>query len=189
MRNSVFVICLLNVGLLFSKEWKYLESESFKTRYVVAADFMKDMDYVVEVGGYKTPITDFLPDNVAAASIDPLSTPRDFGNKRVIKGYFPGDFQMPDVDDYGVVLIGLHIKDMSNSDWNQLITLIRKAKKVVIGFPQDWNPSHEQHRKIVKSAGLKLSKQLLFDFSGNNFGDLSNSWPPRVKRLMFFYEK
>ena len=40
--------------------WPYLELEPFKIRSVLAAHFLKDCSEIVELGGYKTPISDFV---------------------------------------------------------------------------------------------------------------------------------
>ena len=186
MKNLLVCLCFYS-QLIFAKEWRYLESEAFKMRYVVAADYMKDMDLVIEIGGYKTPITNFLPASVAAINIDPRSRSKEFDNKKVISGYYPRDFKMPIVEKYGVVLIGMELYGFTESDWDSLLNLLEQAEKVVIGYPQEWAPSISQHRRILENTGLELKKKVLMDFTGNDFGDLNNSWPPRSKRLQFYY--
>src|SRR6185295_8133269 len=41
-------------------EWKYLESEAFSMRYVIAGNFVDACRSVVEIGGARTPIDQFL---------------------------------------------------------------------------------------------------------------------------------
>lgn len=186
MRYILFLI--IYFSSLYSREWKYLYSEAFKMRYILAADFMKDMDLVVEVGGYKTPIIDFLPENICGICIDPRSEPMESGNKKILSEYFSEKHCYDVEGKLGVVLIGMDL-NMNPSDWNSLMELIKRSKKLVIGYPNCWSPSKTQHNKILKRVkGLKLTKKVLLDFSGNDFGDLKDSWPPRVKRLLLFYE-
>lgn len=188
LNKIIFFVTIFSVAI-YGTEWKYLESESFKSRYVLAADFMKDMDFVVEIGGYKTPIVDFLPDSVAAISIDPKSESRKYGNKMVISDYYVDNSIIPQEKSYGVVLLGMDLENLEGKAWLELLNLIRGAEKVVIGYPIDWMPSKKQHDKILNSVPLRLSKKILLDLSGNNMGDMSNSYPPRVKRIQYYYSK
>lgn len=188
--NKFLILLVLFCTNLFSVEWKYLESDAFKSRYVLAADFMKDMDLVVEIGGYKTPIVDFLQDDVAAISIDPLSQQRTFGNKRVVSKFYIDNSFLPKVNDYGVVLIGMHLEALSEEVWSNLLDLIAGAKKVIISYPICWDPSRIQHERICNAVpAMSLHKKILLDLEGNDFGDLEGSWPPRVKRMQYYYKK
>ena len=53
--------------------WSYLETESLKTRYAVAAFLLEGCATIVEVGGYKTPLSGFIPAlDTQIVVIDPL---------------------------------------------------------------------------------------------------------------------
>ena len=41
-------------------EWKYLCSEPFHIRAVIAAHYLQDCPHVIEIRSYKVPITHFL---------------------------------------------------------------------------------------------------------------------------------
>ena len=189
MIYSVIGLVLFSFSSLFSIEWSYLKSEAFQMRYVLAADFMSDMDYVVEIGGYETPIVDFLPEHIGAVSIDPKSTAREFGNKKVVSDLFTDKSNLTIEGSYGVVILGLHLKGMSENDWGELIKLIQNASKLVIGYPISWKPSRRQHAKIMEQINFTLTKKVMMDLRGNDFGDLSDSYTPRARRLQLYYSK
>ena len=107
------VVCLLNC-FIHAEEWPYLLSEPLKSRYAVASYLLRDCDEIIEIGGYKTPISGFVLDKKVTV-IDPKTEPKN--DKRV--RHFPVPFQDWDNQitslNYGVIILGLdlHLPDES----------------------------------------------------------------------------
>src|SRR5262249_41870450 len=103
------------------KEWKYLESRAFATRYVLAAHFVRACRFVIEVGGSATATDHFLTgahDGVLV--LDPLARERsaDVLNGRPcsvahVRARFQDvDWHIPAGADYGLVMLGLEIQGL-----------------------------------------------------------------------------
>jgi predicted O-methyltransferase YrrM len=162
------------------KDWAYLYSTPFKIRYVVASYFLRNCRNIIEIGGYKTPITEFLQHNYRQSiSVDPLIEPLDNQKvKHIAKDYREVDFA-PYMNEYGLVILGMELP------WDEkLWELARRAKTIIIGYPVDWEKSKKLFEKIQDEVPLEITTQLTFDLSDNDFGDLSNSWPPRCIRKL-----
>eukprot|EP00961_Rhodomonas_salina_P040459 543370-Rhodomonas_salina.2 len=83
-------ICLCQEGWVgancsrFLKDWaamhrrehNFYEHDAFKSRYVLAAHHLRSCRNIVEVGGYRTPITKFLTSNHESVTVvDPYIKP------------------------------------------------------------------------------------------------------------------
>ena len=95
-------------------EWKYLNSVAFKTRYVVAASFLTGCKRIVEIGSYKTPIYDFMDD-----------TFREFVIYEIKDGV-PFE-KCPGIKDYGLVILGLDLESVDESEVWKLVENSRVA--------------------------------------------------------------
>jgi hypothetical protein len=173
------------------KDWTYLESVAFSTRYILAAHFIAPCRSVIEIGGAKTPIDQFLTgghDSVLV--LDPFIRE---GHRDMLRGkpcqvsYVRARFQ--DVDwhistgaHYGLVMLGLEIQGMEAHHYEALFQLVNNARVTVLEFPTSWEPSREQFKLITNNTSTKEVFQVKLDLDGNDFGDLSNSWPPRCDR-------
>lgn len=57
-------------------EHNFYEHDSFKSRYVLAAHHLRGCRHIVEVGGYRTPISSFLNGHhLSVTTIDPYIRP------------------------------------------------------------------------------------------------------------------
>ena len=57
-------------------EHNFYEHHAFKSRYVIAAHHLKHCRHIVEIGGYRTPITHFLTSQHASVTVlDPYVKP------------------------------------------------------------------------------------------------------------------
>jgi hypothetical protein len=188
--NSLKLFFILFLSLkLHCKEWNYLFSEVFKTRYVVAAYHMQNCDEIIEIGGYKTPISQFIK-NKKITVIDPLSpkfdSPLVKHYQMTLDKYLQTYGKSIPKSKYGIIILGLYLKDISAETWNYLYKLISESTITIIETPIEWSTSVDQFKQILKNTRKKISMQIAFDFSNNNFGELHNSYPPRVKRTMYF---
>jgi hypothetical protein len=95
---------------------------------------------------------------------------------------------IPNHPDYGVLLMGLQLDDMKPKDWDKLYKLIKGSKVTIVEFPVEWQPSQAQFKMIKERTNKQVKMQLVLDLSNNDYGDLSNSWPPRTTRAIFILE-
>lgn len=180
------------------KEWKYLESRAFSTRYALAAYFLKDCRSVIEIGGAKMPIDKFLTgahDRVIA--LDPfiresqfrlLSHGQDCVVSHVRARFQDVTWEIPPAADYGMALLGLEIQGMEPHHYETLYQLINQARICVIEFPTSWEPSRHQFELIRQHTRTKEVFQTKLDLTGNDFGNLENSWAPRCDREIHVLE-
>jgi len=165
-------------------EWKYLYSGVFKIRYVIAAHYLRDCETIVEIGGYRTPIDEFLTHDFSSVTvIDPLIVP--MTSKRVSHlacDYREVDYSFLRGKPYGVAILGMEIP-LSET----LFELVRRARTVVIEFTEDptWTHPRELYDELRKNTNLVQVATIALDLSGNHFGDLTDSWPPRTSRVIY----
>jgi len=179
------------------KEWKYLESNAFTTRYVLAAHFVDSCRSVIEIGGAKTPIDLFLTnDHDRVLILDPFireSRSNSLRGKLCAVSHVRARFQ--DVDwhisegaDYGLVMLGLEIQGLEPHEYQTLYRLVNRAKVTVIEFPPSWEPSSAQFEMIRDNTATEICFQMALGLEGNDFGNLDNSWPPRCDRKFYVLE-
>ena len=179
------------------KDWKYLESRAFSTRYVLAAHFVYPCRSVIEIGGSRTPIDQFLTgthDRVVV--IDPFireSHADTLQGKPCAVSHVRARFQdidwhIPPGSEYGLVMLGLEIQGLEPYHYEVLYQLVNQARVTVIEFPTSWGPSREQFEMIRNNTHTKVTLQTRLDLEGNDFGNLEYSWPPRCDREIHVLE-
>jgi len=173
------------------KSWAYLESPSFSVRSVIAASFLKECSTVVELGAGKATIDQFLSGpHASVIVVDPLLTEntRDTLNgyaceiEHVRARFQDVDWLATGTGTYGLVMLGMELQEMSDGDRATLYQLIDGAGVTVIEFPTSWHVSQEQFAAIRQRTRTREVFTCKLDLDGNEFGDLSNSWPPRCDR-------
>jgi hypothetical protein len=149
---------------------------------------------VIEIGGARTPIDAFLKgDHASVLVLDPFIREMHGDTLRgrpCIVSHIRARFQdvhwhIPSGTDYGLVLLGLEIQGLEERHYQVLCRLIDRAKVTVIEFPPCWAPSREQFQRIRNSTNTRIHLRVSLSLEGNDFGDLSNSWPPRCYREMY----
>lgn len=182
-------------------EWKYLWSEAFKSRYVLAAWLLRDCENVIEIGGYRTPITDFLDLDggwvKSVAVYDPkLERTRNewFGGRRGpvrIDHYampWKGGTPVRDLPgNLGLALLGMELH-LDEQGWTSLLRMIQAAKRTVIEYPPGHPHSVDQYARIVREVKLEVVFQVILGLHGNDFGDLADSAPAMVERRIVALE-
>jgi hypothetical protein len=149
---------------------------------LIAAFFLRGCENIIEIGGYKMPITDFLThDFHQAVSVDPLIDPKE--ESRILHAkddfrYF--DFKPFLTRPYGLVLLGMDLP----FDF-KLFSLVASAKKVIIEFPLKHLPSKMQFELLEKNLKWKVDLKLKLDFSDSDFGDLTESHPVFSDRILY----
>ena len=164
-----------------STDMHYLLSEAGETRSVLAAHFIRHCRHVIEIGGYKTPITKYLtsiPDSVLVIDpkIDPFSAPSLYGRPcqvdHIAARFQNVDFQPRD-SGYGFVLLGCSLKfpradpqDIGNY-WDKLVALVDGAEVAVLEYCPDWPLGAENATQILRRTVSKVQVRVDLDLGGN----------------------
>jgi len=173
------------------KEWKYLSAESFRSRNVLAAHFLRDCPTVVEIGGWRNPIDHFLTGRHRSVMVvDPLIRDHTRGElngapcrvRHVGARFQDLWWQIIRPREYGLAMLGLDMEGLSDGDARVLWDLIDNARTTVVEFPSFWEPSRAQYERLRANTSVRERARIALDLSHNDFGDLTNSWPPRVER-------
>jgi hypothetical protein len=179
------------------KEWKYMESPAFTTRYVLAAHFVSACRSVIEIGGAKTPIDRFLTeDHDSVLVLDPFIRESQTNSlngapcavSHVRARFQDVDWYIPADADYGLVILGIEIQGLEPHHYETLYQLVNRASVTVIEFSHSWTPSREQFEMIRGNTATRVSLEMAIDLQGNDFGNLENSWPPRCDRKIYVLE-
>jgi hypothetical protein len=178
-------------------EWKYMETEAFASRYVLAAHFVGPCRSVIEIGGAKTPIDVFLTghhDSIVV--LDPFIREHSrttFNGKPCSVAHVRARFQdvdwhVPENTDFAMVMMGLEIQGLEPRDYEILYSLVNRARVTVIEFTPSWAVSRDQFEMIKNKTNTEVTLRVGLDLEGNDFGDLTNSWPPRCDRSIYVLE-
>lgn len=162
------------------KEWEYLWSEPFKSRSVLGAYFLRNCPTIIELGGYKTPITNFVTPEKKVFVIDPRTDELLCGNVQQLTVRFEdwqGELEKP----YGVLILGLELH-MPEEGWVKLFNLIEQAEVAVIEVPTEHIHSVQQFARICQNTTKKRAVRINLDLYDNDFGDMNNSAPPKCLR-------
>jgi len=164
---------------------------------MIAAFFLRDCPSIIEIGSGKTPIYNFLIGrHKEIIVLDPFiqegrrnrlnGAPCSIQHIRARFQDMIWEIQQP--KEYGLVLLGMELKGLSHEDFQTLFDLVNNAKLTVIEYPPSWGPSHEQFSYISSNTNTKIIFNCELNYSGNNMGDLENSWPPRFDRKICVLE-
>jgi len=154
------------------KFWGYLDTEALRTRYVLAAHFVRNARNIVEIGGYRDNlITRFLTgthDSVSVYSLDAEfeSLEEEALNGapcrvRHVRDYFQ-NYSHP-TESLGVVVLGIEIL----GDFEPLCNLLRTADVAIVEVPIDHAPSVECLNAILARTDLRVACQINLDLSPN----------------------
>lgn len=183
---SLLSICLFTFEPIKTTEWNYLITEPFRIRYAVAAYLLRSCDEIIEIGGYKTPMSDFVQ-NKRVTVIDPLVTPKTTEYATNLAIPFQNWRGKPSAKNYGVALLGLELH-MPDYTWPKLFDLINKSQKTVIEV-SNFEFCQKQFKMITQNVSKKISIIIDLDLSENDFSQIGkDSYPPRCKRKIFVLE-
>lgn len=164
--------------------WKYLSSPSFSFRHVLAAHYLKEFNTIIEIGSLHQPIHRYLThDFKKCLCIDPLIEP--FWDEKI--EHINCDYREFNFDPYfgrfALVLMGL---DLPVDE--KLFTLINAADRVVIDLAADYPQAQVLFNLICDFSIQEVTFQMRCDVSGNEFGDMSNSYSVRPQREFYVLE-
>lgn len=174
-------------------DMNYLLSEAAMTRYVIAAHYLRSCPEVVEIGGFKTPITRFLthqPKRVLVVDplIEPFSNEELYGEpcrvEHVRATFQTCDFAL-DESNYGLVLLGASTKYLSDdpvqreSEWQKFKHLLTNARVAVLEHAVEWPLGREIVTRLLAEMDHQMVVSVDLDISRNPDVDT----PHFVRRL------
>lgn len=157
-----------------SGPWKYLELDVFRLRQVIAAEFLRHMETVIEIGGYITPCAEHCAYDQRVITIDERAQGVENAKHEYIKKYYPVPLNIE--GPYGVVILGMELH-MEHEGWLELYKLIDGASMVVIEIPWRHAPSYEQLTKITYNTKKKIVRRINLDLWSEEFETLQGSSP------------
>lgn len=158
----------------------YLCSEAAQSRCVLAAHYLRECPHVIEIGGFKTPLTLFLSGpHKSVTVVDPLM--REYQSD-VLNGcacrvrHLPLTFQEVDLQpegEYGFVMLGASLKYFSTDpsqrerEWHKLRALVSGARVAVLEAAIDWPLGREILERLQVDSALKVRTTIDLDLSAN----------------------
>lgn len=158
------------------KFWGYLDTEALRTRYVLAAHFVRECPHVIEIGGYRqNVITAFLRghhEQVTVFSLDeefePLERVELNGSPcrvRHIRDYFQSHVEtlVPPEARLGVVVLGLEL----HGDLPPLLKLLSRSQVAVLEASADYPPGVAVLEQILSALPARTICRVDLDLSAN----------------------
>jgi len=159
----------------------YLLTDAAQARYVLAAHYVRDCRHIVEIGGYKTPITKFItkvPDSILVLDpqVDEFHADALYGEPcRVDHMAMPFQdygFEAP-ADGYGLVILGVSLRFFSKDaakkevELDSILSAIAGAEIAVLEYPVDWQRGEENVEQIIATARGRVRFSIDLDLGGN----------------------
>ena len=158
----------------------YLLSEAAQTRSVIAAHFVRDCPHVLELGGFKTPISQFLGGRHQSVTVvDPLM--REYESPS-LNGFpchvrhISQPFQNAELNmsgEYGFVMLGASLKyfnedsEHKQREWQMLVNLVTAARVAVIEAALDWPLGKGILDRMQDIPGMQPRASIDLDLSAN----------------------
>ncbi len=159
----------------------YLLTEAAQARYILAAHYVRDCDHIVEIGGYKAPITKFV--TTVPKSILVLDPKTDEFHSDSLYGkpcrvdHLATTFQEhafeAEKDTYGLVIIGLSLKFFSKDEtkkakeWDRLLDLINNARVTIVETPVNCERGENNIAHILDACDVTVKLRLDMDMGDN----------------------
>lgn len=159
----------------------YLLTDAAQARYVLAAHYVRDCDHIVEIGGYKVPITNFVttvPKSILVLdpATDAFHSDALYGQPcrvdHVTKTFQDHDFEV-EAGTYGLVVIGLSLKFFSKDEalmeveWARLVELINGAQLSVLETPVNCERGENNIAHVLDVCDVRVKVRLDLDICAN----------------------
>ncbi len=166
----------------------YLLTPEAAVRKVLAAYYVRDCRHVVEIGGYKVPITKYLlGQHESVTVVDPQVDPFEVDTwnggacrvRHLPNRYQDAQLELPDRS-YGLVLLGLALRHFSSnvsSEWARLCGLARRAQVVVAEYCVGWEHAEGDYARLKKEGQLRARLEL--DMTLPEHPRMDPRWAPR----------
>jgi len=146
----------------YRHDMAYLDAEQFQCRQVLAAYYLRHCATIFEIGGFMSPVSDFLqhhPQRVIIADPRITAAVDDHlhGHPCAVE-HIRGRFQDCKVklpaQTYGCAILGYSLKGLdSDADqvaWQQLVKLVAKAKVAVLEYAPDWELAARAMEQLMR---------------------------------------
>jgi hypothetical protein len=156
--------------------WGYLDTEPLRTRYALAAHFVRQCPHIIEVGGYRgNVISSFLRgyhESVTVFSLDEEfeSLERNELNGapcrlRHVREYFQSRPDLTDLPDrtVGLVVLGLEV----HGELKPLLDLIQQSQVTVLEVALDHAPGIASLEGILSTVSIRTLCHVDLDLSAN----------------------
>jgi hypothetical protein len=154
------------------KFWGYLDTDALRTRYVLAAHFVRAARHIIEIGGYRdNVITNFLTgrhESVSVYSLDaefaPLEAEILNGSPcrvRHVRDFFQNHVHPS--EQLAVVALGLEV----HGGGDEFHALVGRADRAVFEIPIDHRPSVDCLNLLRARVPLQIVCQIDLDLSAN----------------------
>jgi len=155
--------------------WSYMASEVFQSRYHVAANYLRNCNHILEVGGCSTPITNYLRGTHESVTVvDPLVDPMQaetLNNRPCVVRHIPLNLQdyVPTGHENGFAVLG-----MPQLPLEPVLAIMRRCDVNVLEFPPAFLPSCLMFQAVLESRYFDVTARIVFDLSHNDIGNLTD---------------
>lgn len=159
----------------------YLLTDAAQARYVLAAHYVRNCRHIVEIGGFKTPITKFVttvPESILVLDpqVDEFHADTLYGEPcrvdHVAAPFQDYGFEAP-AGGYGLVILGVSLRFFSKDEAKKKIELdsilaaIAGAEIAVLEYPIDWQRGEENVEQILATARGRVRLSIDLDMGAN----------------------
>jgi hypothetical protein len=130
-------------------KWEYLTVPEYKVRQWIATYYLKDLPLVIEVGPYKSPVSEFLPESVDFRYVEPLEDGRTLLDL-CLDGCGCA---------YGVAVLGLDLQG-AESQLPVLADLIDRAEYAVVEAARDYDVGMKQMALLEELTAATIVTQM-----------------------------
>ena len=168
--------------------WSYMASEVFQTRYLVAANYLRNCRHILEVGACSTPITRYLRGaHESVTVVDPLVEPvqaETLNDRPCVVRHIPVKIQdyQPTGYENGFAVLG-----MPQLPLEPVLRIMRRCDISVLEFPVAFLPSCLMFKSVLDSGYFGVTARIVFDLSHNDIGNFSD--PSMAVRHLFVLER
>lgn len=175
-------------------EHNFYEHDAFKSRYVLAAHHLRHCRHIVEIGGYRTPISSFLhSQHESVTTIDPYIAPlaADTLNGAPCRvRHLPmmfEDYTLTGKEDC-FLYIGLDYYDEENRPACGLLReVVHGFQTVVVDYAARYPTGATCFQALELPSAFDRVASVLLEVEGNDWGDLTGSWLPTGLTTRAFY--
>jgi hypothetical protein len=181
--------------------WEYLESEPFAIRSVIAASFLSHCQTVVEIGGLRPAIDQFLhEDHLSIIVVEQFIREtkhvlQKMGPKigpskvrRVRSRFQDLEWTILQPYKYGLVMLDFELPGMSEDDYQRLFRLVDNSQVTILEFAPSWEQSSQQFRLLRRNTSMRERFACKLDLLGNDVGSLVGCELPDFNREIHVLE-
>jgi hypothetical protein len=180
--------------------WDYLQTPVLQVRQRIAAHFLSECDNILEIGAFKTPITEYLTHRPKEVLIvDPLAEPleRDSLNgqpcriRHLALGIDDLDLSEWNSKPFGLLFCGMDLnrEEQAPAHWLntvcRFVYLVSAAQPAVLEYPMQWKPSAKLFNAILSLLQPRLAADIRLDLTGYlPEGEVSDEVRSRFERRL-----